>query len=142
MSAHGPNDADMGKIVETTKKLAATKQIHGAVSHFWNDEYECAITLAAAAEGLLPATDRPHLFSILRASPAFKDLDANLFINWLKHPVDPNDAVISEFEVAMIIVRAISKFIAVFGVEAGTGEMKKLVAYVFARGHLRVPDSL
>ncbi|MGD0317030.1 MAG: hypothetical protein ABSB37_14000 [Xanthobacteraceae bacterium] len=100
------------KEITTSKKLSALRQINAAIEHFHNGEFECAITLAAAAEGLLPDGQSPSLFRELvqRAT----DLDFNLFINWLKHPVAPEKVTISDFEAAMIIARAISKFFAVY----------------------------
>src|SRR4029077_19039656 len=70
-----------GKCIETTKKLAAKRQIHAAILLLRKEqEFECAITLAAAAEGLLPTTDDPHIFKILKDTPVFKQLDLNLFM--------------------------------------------------------------
>jgi hypothetical protein len=71
--------SDPGKLIRTTKQLAATRQIQAAIKHFRNDDYECAITLAAAAEGLLPPTGYPHMFSVLKDSPFFEKGDINLF---------------------------------------------------------------
>jgi hypothetical protein len=50
-----------------TKKEAALRQIAAAIQHFENKEYECAITLARAAEGQL-ATEQEsaHLFEKLK----------------------------------------------------------------------------
>jgi hypothetical protein len=77
---------------------------------------ECAITLAAAAEGLLPDTDEPHIFRYLRNHPTYKneEIDFNKTINWLKHGVKPDEAIIFEYEVAVVIARAMSKYAAVF----------------------------
>ena len=82
-------------------------------------EYECAITLAAAAEGLLPPTDEPHLFSDMKEfipPDEFKYLDFNMVVNWLKHykPEDPDPFSILESEAVMLLQRAITKFIAVY----------------------------
>jgi len=52
--------------IETTKQLAAIRQITAAIEHLRKQEYECAITLAVAAEGLLPPTDEPHIFSAFK----------------------------------------------------------------------------
>jgi hypothetical protein len=128
---------DLGKIVPTTKQLAATRQIQAAIAHFWKDEYECAITLAAAAEGLLPPANEPHIFSVLQASPTFKGADYNRFIVWLKHPTEPNEAHIAEFEAAIIIMRAISKLIAVY--HDGTEDMRAFGRWCFDVGHLPLP---
>lgn len=138
MSDDAKPDDGAGKIIETTKQFAAIRQIQAAIYHFWHDDYECAITLAAAAEGVMPTTDEPHMFATLKASPAFKELDANLFINWMKHPTGPDAAYISEFEVAMVIMRAISKLIAIY--KDGTDDMRKFVVWVFETGHLPLPE--
>lgn len=126
------------KCIETTKELAAKRQIHAAILLFrTRDEFECAITLAAAAEGLLPETDELHIFKVLKDSPDFKGLDINRFINWLKHPEGPNAAKISEFEVTLIIIRAISKFAAIYKKQSGL--MSDFVKWAFEKGHLPVP---
>jgi hypothetical protein len=128
-----------GKCIETTKELAAKRQVHAAILLFrTREEFECAITLAAAAEGLLPETDEPHIFKVLKESSQFKGLDLNRFINWLKHPEGPNAAKISEFEVTLVIVRAISKFAAIYKQQSGL--MSDFVKWAFEKGHLAVPD--
>jgi hypothetical protein len=129
----------LGRYVETSKQLAALEQIHAAIWHCRNEGFECAITLAAAAEGLLPSTTERHLFQVLKNSPlARSDFDYNSVINWLKHPVDPNDNAIPEFEVAIIIVRAISKFIATY--RNGSPAMRSFVRWTFEQGHLPLPE--
>ena len=101
-------------------------------------EYECAITLAAAAEGLLPPTGEPHLFRGLKESippEEFKYLDFNKVVNWLKHykPEDPDPFVFLESEAVMLIQRAITKFIAVY--HQSTKLMEAfLVAYPLREG--------
>lgn len=105
--------------VETTKQLASLRQIVGAIEHFYKQEFECVITLAAAAECLLPPTNDPHLFRDLKAHMTpreYKELNLNLVINWLKHykEKDPEPVVISEFEAVIVLQRAITKFIAVY----------------------------
>lgn len=97
--------------LETSRKQSAHRQIEAAIQFFHNGKIDCAITLAAAAENMLPRTNEPHIFQIL--SPYNDDLQINLVINWLKHPNEPETATISEFEAAIVITRAISKFIAV-----------------------------
>lgn len=99
--------------IKTSKKLSAQRQINAAIEHFHKGEFECAITLAAAAEGLTPEGQSLSLFRELVARA--KDLDFNLVINWLKHPISPDEAVISDFEAALTIARAISKFFACYG---------------------------
>ena len=96
-----------------------------------------ARSLAAAAEGILPPTDEPHIFSVLKASPYFEKGDLNLFINWLKHPTEPNEATIAEFEAAIIIMRAISKLAAIYN--DAPNDLRKFGRWVFEVGHLRLP---
>jgi hypothetical protein len=129
----------LGKYIETSKQLAALEQIHAAMWHFKNEAFECAVTLAAAAEGLLPTTSDPHLFQLLKNSPIARNVfDYNGMINWLKHPVDPDDNIIPEFEVAIIIVRAISKFNAIY--RTGSPAMRDFVKRAFEQGHIPLPE--
>jgi hypothetical protein len=121
--------------IETTKKLAAQRQIDAAIAHLHKAELECAITLAAAAERLLPDTDKPHIFAYLRKHPSFKnkEVDFNETITWLKHKVKPDTKVIFEFEAAVIIARAMSKFSAVY--DDGPSEWGQFLEWAEARGH-------
>ena len=50
---------------ETTRQLAALYQITAAIEHFHKHEWECAITLAGAAEGVLPDAQDGFCFSSL-----------------------------------------------------------------------------
>ena len=100
--------------METTKKDSSHRQIQAAIVHFNEGDLDCAITLAAAAEGILAPTDEPHLFRDLRTSPNAQDIDLNLAINWLKYPDGPDEVQITEFEAAITIARAITKFIAAY----------------------------
>jgi hypothetical protein len=68
--------------VETTKQLSSLRQTKAAIAHLHKNELECAITLAAAAEGQLPETTVEHLFRLLRRMAPQDDF--NLVINWLK----------------------------------------------------------
>lgn len=98
--------------IETSIALASLRQICAAIDCFNNGEFECAITLAAAGEGILPAPakENTYIFGVLRNHD---DLEVNLVINWLKHGKDFKTATISQFEAAITIARSISKFIAV-----------------------------
>ena len=102
--------------IEPDKKLVARRQIDAAIEHLHNTGYECAITLAAAAEGTLPTTDEPHIFLYLKQQPEFKNksIDVNEMINWLKHDIAPQSRIIYQYDAALIIFRAMSKFVAVF----------------------------
>ncbi len=126
-----------GKSVESNKLLAALCQIQAAIVLFKKGEYECAVTLAAAAEGLLPPTNDPHLFQVLKDSPEAKKIDFNRLINWLKHPTGPEIEIFAEFEVAIIIVRAISKFLVTY--KTVSPAMKDFIKWTFEKGHLPDP---
>jgi hypothetical protein len=121
--------------IETTKKLAAQRQIDAAIVHLHKAELECALTLAAAAEGLLPSTNEPHVLAYLQDHPSYKnkEIDFNASINWLKHPVAPDTAVLYECEAALIIARAMSKFAAVY--KNGPSEWDTFLQWGVARGH-------
>jgi hypothetical protein len=94
------------------------RQIHAAIEHLHRGDFECAITLAAAGEGMLPPTDEPH----------FRKLESrwrvDCIVNWLRHGetkqaengnIERCEAArISEIEVIAVIYRAIAKFDAVF----------------------------
>jgi hypothetical protein len=111
-------------LTETNIKLASSRQLHAAIVHAGENSIECAITLAAAAEGMLPATDGEHFQKKLKEFAAGLPADAegatgpNDVITWLKHgtykgkPCDT--ATIEEMEVLVTIWRAISKFGAVY----------------------------
>ena len=104
--------------METTKQQSSRRQTEAAIRMFHEGKFDCAITLAAAAEGMLPDTNDPHLFQALRGAEEFQELKLNLMINWLKHSNSPetraNVATLNEFEAAFVIARAITKFNAVY----------------------------
>ena len=97
--------------MKTSKKESSQRQIQASIKLFHDGDLDCAITLAAAGEGILPPTDDPHLYQALQ--PYHPELDINLVINWLKHHCQPDTATIGEFEAALVIARAITKFVAV-----------------------------
>jgi hypothetical protein len=53
--------------IETHVRYASMRQIHAAIEHVHREDYECAITLAGAAEGILPDTDEPHFRQKVKA---------------------------------------------------------------------------
>jgi hypothetical protein len=68
------------------------RQIHCAIEHLHQGDFECAITLAGAAEGILPDTDEAHFRQKVQAlskSPEIRAAGgatgANDYINWLKY---------------------------------------------------------
>jgi tRNA threonylcarbamoyladenosine modification (KEOPS) complex Cgi121 subunit len=46
--------------IDTQIRLASMRQIHGAIEHLERGDIECAITLAAAVEGMLPERGKPY----------------------------------------------------------------------------------
>jgi len=115
-------EPEIGPQIETTKQLA----------------------LAAAAEGLLPPTDEPHLFSDLKEfipPEEFKYLDFNMVVNWLKHykPEDPDPFSFLESEAANLILRAITKFIAVY--HQSTKRMEAFLELYTAAGPYQLVES-
>jgi hypothetical protein len=97
--------------------------MHAAIEHLHRGDYECAITLAGAAEGMLPHTDEPHFrqkVKELSASPEIKAeggaTGPNDYINWLKHgrikPDGPRveSTTIFDDESIAVVWRAITKF--------------------------------
>jgi hypothetical protein len=54
------------RFTETNKQLAALAQIYAAIWLFQQNELECAVTLAGAAEGVIPPTLEPHMFLVLK----------------------------------------------------------------------------
>jgi hypothetical protein len=126
--------------IETTKQLAALRQITAAIEHLRKREYECAITLAAAAEGLLPPTDEPHMFQALKEyipPEEFKYLDFNMVVNWLKHykPEHEDPFSFPESEAANLIHRAITKFIAVY--YQSTKRMEQFLEWYWAHYNVK-----
>jgi hypothetical protein len=103
------------------------RQIHAAIEHLRRGDFECAITLAGAAEGILPDTDKPHFRQKVKAFAQREDIKAaggatgeNDYINWLKHgslkvsgPRIENATIPAE-ESVVVVWRAISKFHAVY----------------------------
>lgn len=100
--------------IETTKRLAAQRQIDAAVSHLLKSELECAITLADGAEGLLPETESRQISGYLREHPLSKQIDLDETINWLKRRTRFDAATIFEFEAAVVVARGMSKFAAAY----------------------------
>jgi threonyl-tRNA synthetase len=116
--------------IEIDVRSASLRQIHDAIDHLHKSDYVSAITLASAAEGILPHTDNPHLFQKLKALTASIPEDPNAFTNWTKHGTH-NKATISELEVIATIVRATSKFTALY--DEQSQKMKDFSEWAIAR---------
>jgi hypothetical protein len=110
--------------IDTTTRVASMRQIHAAIGHLERQDFECAITLAAAAEGMLPSTGDPFFHQKVKALAASLPKDAegatgpNDVITWLKHGTYKGkkceSATIDYFECVVTIWRATSKFIATY----------------------------
>jgi hypothetical protein len=100
-----------------TRKIAALRQIHAAIKLFHEGEYESTITLALAAESQLPDdVAKPYLYDVLKARVSPDEVGMfNDVRNWLKHLIPPDEIQITNFDAALALARAITKFKAVFG---------------------------
>ena len=95
------------------------RQIHAAIEHLQRGDLECAMTLAAAGEGMLPPTDEPHFSELARMT------EVNDIVDWLRlgpmkdkenrRRVRGQTVTIQQSEAIFVIYRAIAKFDAVFG---------------------------
>jgi hypothetical protein len=122
-----------------TKKEAAQRQIDVAINLLYEKEYESAITLAGAAEGQIAGSDH-HLFAALRQvrsaeydSTSQRATHLNETRDWLKHATPHLREMrgIAEFEAWVMVIRAISKYYAVFREE--TKNMNRLIEWSRAR---------
>ena len=132
--------------IDTNIRLASMRQIHCAIEHVHRGDFEAAITLAGAAEGMLPAPKKPFLFEKVKAlvpepskDPSQSD-GANDVVVWLKHGTGPNgkqveNAKILQIEMSQLIIRAISKFQAVY--DDQSPQMKQFLD----RAYERLPGS-
>lgn len=127
-------------MIQTSRRLAAERQIHAAIAHFRAGDFECAITLCSAAENQMPKPSEPtHLHGILQRysaehpPPDGQKDDFNCIANWMKHGtmklgtgavVEIDEVEIEEWVVKLWLNRAISKYRAVYGI--GTPEMAAL----------------
>jgi hypothetical protein len=116
--------------IDTCVRYASMRQIHAAIEHLHRGDFECAITLAAAGEAILPLTDKPTFHD--KAKTVENKLGAqpdgvtgaNDVINWLKHGEIKDKAAgknrryetatIEELEAITVIYRGITKFEAIF----------------------------
>lgn len=112
--------------IDTNIQLASMRQINRAIDHCVNGEYECAITLAGAAEGMLPETKEAHLRQKIIELAGRDNIQAaggaigpNDYINWLKHGSFSHgprveSTIIPAEESLVVVARAISKYKAVY----------------------------
>jgi hypothetical protein len=126
--------------IQTNRKLSAQRQIHAALGHFNAGDYECAITLSLAAEDQMPEPEGIYMWVALKqVIPDKADLAIlNETRNWLKHFKETDTREISEFEVAIALLRATSKYHAVFGEKSP--EIDSFVNWCLSKDLLRVPS--
>jgi hypothetical protein len=109
---------DRQKALRLTKIEGATRQIEAAIAAFWRGDFDVAITLAGAAEGMIEGKGS-DLFSYFRGATKVRQFDdkkqwitvLNQERDWLKHN-DEQHAPVLEIEcdhAAMMITRAITK---------------------------------
>ena len=92
--------------IKTWIRYASMRQIHAAIKHLDRGDFECAITLAAAGEEMLPPTDEPH-FRKLQGVMKVDDI-----VSWPRHGESKHKdnsknkfretTTISEFEVLVV----------------------------------------
>jgi hypothetical protein len=99
-----------------TKVQGATRQTEAAIEAFVRGDFDIAITLAGAAEGMLER-EGPHMFSFLRDSRRVQRVDEkktwiatlNVERDWLKHPHGTETLHLEQGDAAIMIARAASK---------------------------------
>jgi hypothetical protein len=122
-------------MVKTTKKLSALRQTCAAIEHLHKKDYECAITLAGAAEGQVKEKTTNHLFRLILKT--FRSDEANVFIHWLKHPSGLDKAEITEQEVVVTIIRAVQKFVDTY--EESHPRFETFSEWCIANGYTKKP---
>jgi hypothetical protein len=110
--------------IETSIRVASMRQIHAAIDHLHRGDFECAMTLATAGEGMLPAIENPDLFlkTMARIPMPASSAEARVseIVDWLAHGISGDGTrielvQISEREMIVTIFRAISRFEPVYG---------------------------
>lgn len=108
-------------VIETTVRIAAMRQIHAAIEHWRRGDFECAMTLAGAGEGMLLTGGERELedaFSSQKLRDHYNSAAA--LIKWLKSgTIEVSGAAsqnvsIGQLEVVLVIDRAIASFVAAF----------------------------
>jgi hypothetical protein len=103
--------------MKTNKKESSYNQIIAAIGHYNSGELDSAITLASAAENMVASSDNRYLQKQLWDAAKAAGINLNDVITWLKHhkDTDPDSVEITEFEAAITVARAITKFVATYG---------------------------
>jgi len=93
-----------------------------------------AASLELCADGSGRRTTNPRRVSAyLHEHPLSKQVDIDKTIDWLKGDVPPDAATISEFEAAVVIARAMSKFAAAY--TDAPPEWYDFLSWGVAKGH-------
>jgi hypothetical protein len=116
--------SDLPKGIRLTKNEAALRQTMAAIEMYLQGRYECAVTLAGAAEGMVPKSENSmHQAHLTREVPeslrhteyaALDKTGRNRFWNeqrdWLKHTGDshPPSMSIIKLDAESMISRAIT----------------------------------
>jgi hypothetical protein len=106
---------EMPNEITLTKTEAATRQVEAAVDALMRGDFDIAITLAGAAEGMIDR-DENYLFAFLRDSERVSDVPAREWIttlnmerDWLKHSCEPDVLTIEKEAAFIMVARAASK---------------------------------
>lgn len=98
-----------------TKAMAAVRQVEAAIDALERGDFDIAITLAGAAEGMFDREGR-HLFAVLREHTTAANINKKVWIShlnrdrdWLKHATGPDTLEIERFSAAASITRAATK---------------------------------
>ncbi|MBV8895029.1 MAG: hypothetical protein JO051_00850 [Acidobacteriaceae bacterium] len=105
------------KVITLTKAEGALRQVNAAIEAFWRGDFDIAITLSGAAEGMLDRKGS-HLFAHMRDASQVQHVPKKEWIgtlnqerDWLKHnsPEHSTTAEIHRGAAAIMISRAASK---------------------------------
>jgi len=110
-----PFQIDISASLSLTLHEAASRQVDAAIDALQAGDYDVALTLAGAAEGMIAGTDH-HLFGWLKQHPkALQRFDKKEWISilnadrdWLKHGGKPTMQICC-VDAAFMIARAMSK---------------------------------
>jgi hypothetical protein len=98
-----------------TKEQAATRQTEAAIDAMHRGDFDIAITLAGAAEGMFDRTES-HLFKFMRDHPKVVNVRQKDWIatingarDWLKHNATKGPIELQIADAAIMITRAASK---------------------------------
>ncbi len=105
------------KVMTLTKAEGALRQVNAAIEAFWRGDFDIAITLSGAAEGMLESKE-PNLFLYMRDASRVQHVPKKEWIgtlnqerDWLKHNNSEHSArmAIHRGDASFMIARAASK---------------------------------